>query len=161
MADQQDDYPLPLAGGCRCGRIRYTARSAPLFSFACHCTDCQQLSASAFSLGLVVPRDGFDVTEGDPRVWTKIADSGKPSHQYTCPDCAGWTHTLAEASAQAIILRPTTLDDHAWFRPVGEIFTRSAMPWAGLATPLSYETEFEETETLTATFRAAGIRPGT
>ena len=43
-----------LQGGCRCGRVRYQIDDEPKFSFACHCTDCQQLSASAFSLALTV-----------------------------------------------------------------------------------------------------------
>ncbi|MBH9537895.1 GFA family protein [Novosphingopyxis sp. YJ-S2-01] len=149
-----------LKGGCRCGEIRYVARSAPLFSFACHCTDCQQLTSGAFSLGLTVPRDSFEVTKGEPRIWTKIADSGKPSHQYSCPNCAGWTHTLAEGSSEIIILRPTTLDNHKWVRPVGEIFTRSALPWATLATALSYETEFDDTQPLIDAFQAADLVPG-
>jgi hypothetical protein len=45
-------------GGCFCGTVRYRITADPLFGFACHCTDCQQLTASAFSLGLAVPAGG-------------------------------------------------------------------------------------------------------
>lgn len=94
----QASFPLPLAGKCRCGRIRYRVTAAPRFVFACHCTDCQQLTASAFSLGMAVADQGFDL-EGKLHCWTKVADSGGKSFQFTCPDCTGWTHTRTESFA--------------------------------------------------------------
>lgn len=37
---------LPLTGGCQCGALRYEISQY-------HCTDCQRLTGSAFSMGLV------------------------------------------------------------------------------------------------------------
>ena len=37
-------------GGCRCGRVRLRVEAPPLITMACHCTGCQRMSASAFSL---------------------------------------------------------------------------------------------------------------
>jgi hypothetical protein len=156
---KQSDFPLPLNGGCRCGTVRYRVTSAPAFIFACHCTDCRRLTAGAFSIGMPVPKEGFAVTAGDPRVWTKIADSGKPSHQYWCPICHGWTHTIAEGSPGMVIVRATTLDAYEWVRPVGQIFLRSSYPWARLQVPLTFETEFEDTGPLKSAFANSGIRP--
>ena len=126
-------FPLPLDGGCRCGAVRYRVTRDPLFVFACHCTDCRQLTAGAFSLGMPVPRDGFAVLAGEPRRWTKTADSGKPSHQFWCATCHGWTHTVAEHSPDAVIVRASTLDRSDWVRPVGQIFLRSGYHWARLS----------------------------
>jgi hypothetical protein len=144
-----------LVGGCRCGRIRYEIKEKPWFGFACHCTDCQQLSASAFSLGLAVPESGFRLVEGAPQRWTKFGSSGKPSHQFSCPNCSGWTHTKPEVLTSGLVLRPMTLDDHHGFRPVAEIFTRSALPWGRLSTPFSFETDFENIPLIKQTFEAA------
>jgi hypothetical protein len=47
-----------------------------------------------------------------------------------------------------------TLDDHHGFRPVCESFTRSALPWARLGTPFSFETDFEDIPLLKQTFEA-------
>ena len=44
---------LPQTGGCQCGKIRYQVTEAPQSVYTCHCTDCQRLTGSAFSLGLV------------------------------------------------------------------------------------------------------------
>jgi len=72
------DFPLPLEGGCFCGQIRYRVTAAPRFAMACHCTDCQQMSASAFSLGLVVPREGFALAGAEPRGIAKVAAMSAP-----------------------------------------------------------------------------------
>jgi hypothetical protein len=107
-----------LVGGCRCGHIRYEITEQPWFGFACHCTDCQQLTASAFSLGITVPESGFRLVQNRPQQWTKIGSSGRPSHQFTCPNCSGWTHTKPEVLTGGLVVRPMTLDDHHGFRPV-------------------------------------------
>ena len=152
-------FPLPLGGGCRCGRIRYRVTAEPRFLFACHCTDCQQMTASAFSLGMAVPAEGF-VPEGELHCWEKRADSGGWSRAYRCPDCAVWTHTLTEKAPAFAIVRPITLDDHGWVRPVAQIFTRSALPWALMPVQFTYETEFKDTTPLEQAFALGGIRPG-
>lgn len=143
-----------LTGGCRCGHVRYEIREQPWFGFACHCTDCQQLAASAFSLGLAIPESAFRVVQGEPLRWTKIGSSGRPSHQYSCPNCSGWTHTKPELLSNGLVVRPTTVDDHHDFRPVAEIYTRSALPWARLATAFSFETDFENIPLVKQAFEA-------
>ena len=57
---------LPQDGSCRCGRVKLRISKAPLLSMACHCTGCQKMSSSAYSLSAAIPADGFEVTEGEP-----------------------------------------------------------------------------------------------
>jgi len=58
------------------------------------------------------------------------------------------------------VVRPSSLDDRAWVRPVAQIFTRSAHPWALMPLALSYATEFKDTAPIEAVFAASDIRPG-
>jgi hypothetical protein len=46
---------LPQTGGCQYGKIRYEISETPQSVYACHCRDCQRLTSSAFSMGIVVP----------------------------------------------------------------------------------------------------------
>ena len=46
---------LPLIGGCQCGKIRYEITEVPQLVYTCHCTDCQRITSSAFSLGFALP----------------------------------------------------------------------------------------------------------
>ena len=155
-----DAWPLPLHGACRCGRIRYQVATAPKFIFACHCTDCQQFTASAFSLGMAVDKTAFSV-EGETHVWARTADSGKQSRKFTCPDCAGWTHTTTDSEPDLVVVRPITLAEHGWVRPIAQIFTGSALPWALLPTQFSFEKDFVDAAPLARAFAAGGIRPAT
>lgn len=152
------DQSPPLTGGCRCGKIRYAISKAPLFVMACHCTDCQEMTASAFSLGMPVAEEGFAI-EGDPWAITKTADSGKESRAFRCRDCATWTHSIADGSPGVVIVRPTTLDDPDWIEPVAQIYLRSALPWAKLDVPHGYDKAFDDPSDIVATFAARGIRP--
>jgi len=36
------------SGGCLCGGVRYSLRGEPYRSGLCHCTDCRQVTGSAF-----------------------------------------------------------------------------------------------------------------
>jgi hypothetical protein len=65
-AIKSNEWKLPWAGGCRCGRTRFEVTAAPLLSSACHCAGCQRMTASAYSLSLAVPAEAFTVTEGEP-----------------------------------------------------------------------------------------------
>jgi len=54
--------PLPLTGGCTCEAVRFEITALPLLVYACHCTECQRWSGSAFSLSMPVKADSFSVT---------------------------------------------------------------------------------------------------
>lgn len=150
------NFTLPMLGRCRCGQLRYRLNDAPRFTFACHCTDCQQHAASPFALGMAVPREGFSL-KGQPESWERGSESGGRTRQYTCPVCKTWTHSVFEREPDLVIVRPTTLEDHGWVRPVAQIFTRSALPWAMLDVPVSYQAGFPDTERMERAFTEGGF----
>src|SRR5215469_9504852 len=76
---------FPQAGGCLCGKIRYEITEAPRLVYTCHCTDCQHLTSSAFSIALAVA--GFRLTGDEPRPLEGIADSGRVNVRWVCPEC--------------------------------------------------------------------------
>ena len=57
---------LSQTGGCQCGKIRYESTEEPRSVYTCHCLDCQRLTSSAFSLGVVVPETGFRLMGVEP-----------------------------------------------------------------------------------------------
>ena len=59
---------LPQTGGCQCGKIRYEITEAPTLVYTCHCTDCQRLTSSAFSLGIVVTETALRLSGVEPGV---------------------------------------------------------------------------------------------
>ena len=72
---------MKIDGGCHCGYITYEAEADPQKPFICHCTDCQQLSGSAFRIGIRVASDDFRMLSGEPTIYAKTAESGAKSAQ--------------------------------------------------------------------------------
>jgi hypothetical protein len=68
---------LPQTGGCQCGKVRYEITQAPQSIYTCHCTACQRLTSSAFSMGLVVAEAAFHLSGVEPKPLQRVADSGR------------------------------------------------------------------------------------
>ena len=83
---------LPLTGGCLCRAIRYEITALPLIVYACHCTNCQRQSGSAFAMNMPVATDAFRITQGEPTAWRRITPSGAQTKSWFCPACAGRIH---------------------------------------------------------------------
>jgi len=121
---------LPQTGDCQCGKIRYEITEGPQSVYTCHCLDCQRLTSSAFSLGIVVPEKGFRPTGIEPRRLQRTADSGRFNIRLVCPECGPWICDLPRDGV--IRVRGGTLDDTSWLRPTRHIWTRRKQAWVQL-----------------------------
>jgi hypothetical protein len=129
------EFNLPAEAGCRCGQVRLRISAKPLLTMACHCTGCQQMSSSAYSLSAAIPSDGFEVIKGEPVIGGL---HGADSHHYFCPRCMSWMFTKPQGMDWFVNLRPTMLDDAAWFSPFIETWTSEKLPWATTPAVHSY-----------------------
>jgi hypothetical protein len=120
---------LPLTGGCQCGAVRYEIRAQPLTVYACHCTECQRQSASAFSLSLVVARDAIAIVAGTPKEWRRVVEGTRAIQYLFCGECGVRLVHNPERNPRVSIVKPGTLDDTSWLEPVGHVWTRSAQSW--------------------------------
>lgn len=124
---------LPLHGACLCGAVHVQVTAQPLLTLACHCRDCQKLSASAYSLTIMVPADGFSVS-GD-LVTGGLHTEGK-EHSF-CPKCMNFIFTRIKGAGR-VNLRASVLDDLSWFAPFVELMTEEKQPWAHVPAMHSY-----------------------
>ena len=124
-----NEWQLPWTGHCRCGQTRFRIDAAPLLTMACHCTGCQRMSASAFSLSALFAADAFEVTAGEP----VIGGLHGPTRHFFCPHCMSWMFTRPEGADHVVNVRATLLDDATGFAPFMETFTAEKLP--GAATP--------------------------
>ena len=120
---------LPQEGGCQCGGVRYALTVRPVMVAACHCTACQGHSASAFGLSVFVPRGGFTVNREALGYVTRTADSGRDIGCYFCTGCGTRIYHEPAPDSELVNLKPGTLDDTSWLRPVAHLWTDSAQPW--------------------------------
>ncbi len=120
---------MKVHGGCHCGAIRFEAHADPQKAGVCHCTDCQTLTGSAFSLFLQVPRENFHLTDGEPKIYVKTAESGNRRAQAFCANCGTRLWASAEKDPAVFNLRIGTLRERANLPPRTQIWCRSALPW--------------------------------
>ena len=118
---------LPQSGGCQCGAIRYEITEAPQSVYTCHCRDCQRLTSSAFSVGVVVPEKALRLTGTEPRQLQRTADSGRVNTRLVCPQCGSWICGLPRDGVHRV--RAGTLDDTSWVRPTRHIWASRKQPW--------------------------------
>jgi hypothetical protein len=122
---------LPQTGGCQCGKIRYRITEEPQLVYTCHCTDCQRLTSSAFSMGVVVPEPAFRLGGIEPRQLRRIADSGRINTRLVCPECGSWIS--GPPRDEMVRVRAGTLDDTSWLRPTRHIWASRKQPWVMFA----------------------------
>ena len=124
-----------MDGGCRCGQVRFRASGAPLITMACHCTGCQKMSASAFSLSSLYPAAAFEVTAGEPVIGGL---HGSPRH-FFCPHCMTWMFTRPDEVGDFVNVRATLFDDTGGYAPFMETYTVEKLPWAATGAVHSFE----------------------
>ena len=117
-------------GGCHCGALRYTVTMPPRWMHACHCTDCQRHTGSAFGLVVAVPEARFHLT-GTPKLVQRVLGSGKIRQRWTCPACGTWIcdDPVVIDGDDVRYVRGGTFDDTSWVGPQIHFWIRSKQPW--------------------------------
>jgi hypothetical protein len=155
----ENDWKLPWDGACRCGQVRIRITAPPLLTMACHCTGCQRMTSSAFSLSVAIPADGFAVVAGDP----VIGGLHGASRHYFCPHCMSWMFTRPEGLDSFVNVRSTLLDVGHALDPFIETWTSEKLPWATTPAVHSYPAlpELSAFNVLISEYSKLGTRPAT
>ena len=122
---------MKVHGSCHCGQITYEAEVDPEKVTLCNCTDCQQLTGSAFRVSVPASADRFRLLTGTPKVYLKTADSGAKRRHAFCPNCGAPISATADTdSPQGYMLRVGSMAERANLPPKRRIWCKSALPWA-------------------------------
>src|SRR3546814_10909263 len=83
-----------LTGGCVCGAVRYVLEEGFRFRpYACHCTDCQSRTGSAFSEHMFFARADLSI-EGELDAGVMTQPSGAVSSIWGCAECKARSEEL-------------------------------------------------------------------
>jgi hypothetical protein len=121
-------------------RDRYRINTFPLLLYACHCTNCQRQSGSAFAMNMPVRAEAFRILQGEPKAWCRLSPLGVETVSWFCADCGGRIHGSRAIRPASITVRAGGLDDTSWLIPAFHMFVRSAQPWIKLPAPDCYDT---------------------
>ena len=121
----------PFSGGCACGAIRYECTADPVFSWNCHCRDCQRASGSAFCPVSYVPKIALTALSSTRAVayYEVQAESGNTVRRGFCPQCGAPVFILAELVPDLIGVWAASRDEPGQFQPAVNVWTASGHPW--------------------------------
>jgi hypothetical protein len=122
-------------GGCRCGKVRFEVSGEPLLTMACHCTGCQHMTASAFSLSEGYSADAFRLTCGE----TVIGGIHGPTRHHHCDYCKSWLYTEPDGVENFVNVRLTMFDEPRRDAPFVETYRSEGLPWARTGAAHSYD----------------------
>jgi hypothetical protein len=125
-----------VSGGCLCGQVRYEYDGDIGSANYCHCQDCRRTTGSAFNIGVRLQSAALRIVAGSVKTYTKIADSGNPITREFCSECGSPLFTRASTKPQYIWVKAGSLDNPNLVKPVDQIWTDSAVPWAYINTKL-------------------------
>ena len=128
-------------GSCQCRAVRYRLSGEPLSCYACHCTECQTSTGSAFTLSMIVNRADVALIAGSLSEH-RFLHNGIDVKRHHCGHCGTALWFSSETVPDIYALKPGTFDDTSWFRPVAHLWVRSAQPWVVFADDaVVYETQ--------------------
>ncbi|MDA0107699.1 GFA family protein [Vibrio sp. La 4.2.2] len=122
------DYPLQ--GACQCGQVTYELHEKPLMVFACHCTECQKLSTSPFSITAVVDASKVEFS-GQLRSWERLADSGNRNCAMFCPSCGNRIYHFNPDAPETVKLKLKPIDQSLTdiFEPQAHVWVSEKLDW--------------------------------
>ena len=123
---------MALQGGCACGAVKYRLNREPLYVQACHCTDCQRISGSAFVVNMWIETDEVELLSGTPKTYGLKGGSGRAHDVYFCGDCGVYVWSHYQGVRGCLFVRAGTLDDPSQVKPLAQIYTRSKQDWVPL-----------------------------
>jgi hypothetical protein len=107
------------------------------------------MSSSAFSLTAMCLASTFAVTKGEPVIGGL---HGTELRHFFWGHCMTWMFSRPAPLPQVVNVRPTMLDDHAWFAPFLETYAKTKFPWANTQAVRSFD-EFPAMDTLDGILR--------
>jgi hypothetical protein len=121
---------MNVNGECHCGAITYQAVIDPEDVAICHCTDCQQLSGTAYRTVVPAPSTTFKLLTGEPKKYVKTAESGVRRVHAFCAHCGTPIYSSAVNAPPTYNLRLGTIRQRTELTRKRQNWCRSALSWA-------------------------------
>jgi len=120
---------MEVHGSCHCGSVKYEAIVDPARTTICHCTDCQNLTGSAYRVSIAANEGSFRLATGRPAVYVKVGDSGSSRAQAFCSNCGSPLYTYDADNPKIYGLRVGCIAERAALVPRLQKWCRSALRW--------------------------------
>ena len=116
-----------LTGGCLCGEVAYVLDDEFSAFYQCHCTQCQQLTGSAFAANIFTHVDNIEWLSG----YGSVKTYEHPTRQFSkafCQEC-GSAMPFVNKSQTSLIVPAGSLADQPSIEPQANIFVSEKACW--------------------------------
>lgn len=132
-----------MNGSCQCSQMSFSLDGEPLFVYACHCSQCQKRTCSAFSMGMVIEANALQL-EGELTAWERVSTEGNTNTRYSCRDCGNIIYGASSNSPNLLKLQPGTLDNNRDIHPEVHIWVQNSQRRVSLPADVpQYDTQPE------------------
>ncbi len=122
---------LHIHGACHCGAVSYEAMVDVDDVTICHCTDCQNLTGSAYRVTVFADQENFHLTAGTPSIYIKVGSSGGRRAQAFCGTCGSQLYAHADVpNPDAYGLRTGCIRERHALVPRSRVWCKSALEWS-------------------------------
>jgi hypothetical protein len=132
-------------GHCACSSVHYELTETPLIVHACHCSNCQRVSGSAFAINIWIEAKHVNLTQGELSSKILAAGDGSDHEVFFCSGCGTylWSN-YHRAPGENLFVRAGTLENPEEVEPDVHIFVRSKVPWLELpADAVSFDAYYD------------------
>jgi hypothetical protein len=129
VEDGKEEIVMAINGGCACGAVRYECSADPMMAANCYCRDCQHSTGTALASVMLVPKAALKIT-GTLKQYAVKGDSGNEVSRGFCPNCGSPILSLIGAMPDFVALKAGSLDDTSQFKPMVQVYMKSAPAWA-------------------------------
>ena len=116
-----------LTGQCLCGQVSFKAEGDITMQGNCHCTDCQQVSGSAYATLVFMRKDNVEIT-GETKRYAHEVDSGNTLSKDFCPNCGSQMFGGNAARPGSIAIKAGCIDQKSEIKPQFNVYTGSKIP---------------------------------
>ena len=129
---------FPMTGGCACGAVQYECSQAPMFTWKCHCRECQRSTGTGAAVNVVFEAKNVTFIKGKPREFESTGTSGRSTFRGFCAACGSPLSARAAMFPQIHGVSAASLDDPSLATMAAHIWTASAQPWDELSAVLPH-----------------------
>jgi len=116
------------AGGCLCGKVKYTLSDEPIRMAQCHCDHCRLSTGTGHMSLAFFKKDGFS-SEGETSSYTTTSDTGSKLTRHFCADCGSRLFGTNTSAPGIISIAAGCLDDSSWFKPQVIVYNKHKPLW--------------------------------
>jgi hypothetical protein len=113
---------------CSCGALTAEARGEPTMVLACHCTECQRRTGSAFGLGAYYPAEQVTLA-GPAKTYVRPCPEGRRMRNHFCPDCGTSLYWESALLPGAYGIAVGAFNDPGFPKPARSVWEDSRLRW--------------------------------